>query len=131
MLFNLHLEVKKNQLKLEKLFDSLSKVHLQKKSALGENNSAFYVKTPNVFRLSYRRGDSQIKALNKFKVCALQSVNVGYAPNGYATFMTDSQPVNITMGLSFTELTPIFYDDYEDIPDHLGLANFDVDDVGF
>lgn len=102
-----------------------------KKSALGENNSAFYVKTPNVFRLSYRRGDSQIKSLNKFKVCALQSVNVGYAPNGYATFMTDSQPVNITMGLSFTELTPIFYDDYEDIPDHLGLANFDVDDVGF
>mgnify|MGYP003111798400 CR=1 FL=1 len=102
-----------------------------KKSALGENNSAFYVKTPNVFRLSYRRGDSQIKSLNKFKVCALQSVNVGYAPNGYATFMTDSQPVNITMGLSFTELTPIFYDDYEDLPDHLGLTNFDVDDVGF
>ena len=102
-----------------------------KKSALGENNSAFYVKTPNVFRLSYRRGDSQIKSLNKFKVCALQSVNVGYAPNGYATFMADSQPVNITMGLSFTELTPIFYDDYEDLPDHLGLTNFDVDDVGF
>ena len=102
-----------------------------KKSALGENNSAFYVKTPNVFRLSYRKGKSQIKSLNKFKVCALQSVNVGYAPNGYATFMSDSQPVNVTMGISFTELTPIFYDDYEDIPDHLGLTNFDVDDVGF
>lgn len=101
-----------------------------KKSALGDNNSAFYIKTPNVFRLSYRRGDSQIKSLNKFKVCALQSVNVGYAPNGYATF-EDSQPVNVSMGLSFTELTPIFYDDYEDVPEHLGLANFDVDDVGF
>ncbi len=102
-----------------------------KKSAMGDNDSAFYIKTPNVYRISYRRGDGIIKSLNKFKICALQSVNVGYAPNGYATFMTDSQPVNITMGLSFTELTPIFYDDYEDIPEHLGLSDFDSDDVGF
>lgn len=102
-----------------------------KKSALGSGNSSFYIKTPNVFRMAYKKGSDYIKGLNKFKICACQGVSVNYAPNGYSSYVLDSQPVTVSLSLGFTELTPIFYDDYEDAPDHLQLPSFDIDDVGF
>lgn len=103
-----------------------------KKSALGSNGSAFFIKSPNVFRMSYRKNGAQIKGLNKFKICACQGVGVNYAPNGYSTYILDSQPVAISLSLGFTELTPIFYDDYEQPDDFLDLeAMTDADNVGF
>lgn len=104
-----------------------------KKSVLGDQGSAFFLKTPNVFRISYRKGlDDHIKGLNKFKICACQGVGINYAPNGYASYQDDSQPVSVSMSLSFTELTPLFYDDYESPDDFLSVPNqIDVDDVGF
>ena len=102
-----------------------------KKSALNGGNSSFFIKTPNVFRMAYKRGSDYIKGLNKFKICACQGVSVNYAPNGYSSYLLDSQPVTVSLALGFTELTPIFYDDYENAPDHLKLSSFDVDDVGF
>lgn len=102
-----------------------------KKSALGGGNSTFFIKTPNVFRMAYKKGNEYIKGLNKFKICACQGVSVNYAPNGYSSYILDSQPVTVSLALGFTELTPIFYDDYEDAPDHLQLPSFDTDDVGF
>ena len=102
-----------------------------KKSGIGKGNNSFFIKTPNVFRMAYKRGDDYIKGLNKFKICACQGVSVNYAPNGYSSYLLDSQPVTVSLALGFTELTPIFYDDYEDAPDHLKLPSFDLDDVGF
>ena len=103
-----------------------------KKSALGSSGSAFFIKSPNVFRMSYKRNGEQIKGLNKFKICACQGVGVNYAPNGYSTYILDSQPVAITLSLGFTELTPIFYDDYEEPDEFLDLqAMTDADNVGF
>ena len=104
-----------------------------KKSALGRTGSAFFLKTPNVFRISYRKGlEDHIKGLNKFKICACQGVGINYAPNGYASYQDDSQPVSVMMSLSFTELTPLFYDDYESPDDFLSVPDqMDVDDVGF
>ena len=104
-----------------------------KKSLLGDNGAAFFLKSPNVFRISYRKGlDDHIKGLNKFKICACQGVGINYAPNGYATYQDDSQPVSVSMSLSFTELTPIFYDDYEEPEEFLSVpSQMDVDDVGF
>ena len=104
-----------------------------KKSILGDDGAAFFLKSPNVFRISYRKGlDDHIKGLNKFKICACQGVGINYAPNGYATYQDDSQPVAVSMTLSFTELTPLFYDDYEEPEEFLSVPNqMDVDDVGF
>ena len=103
-----------------------------KKSALGTGGGAFFIKSPNVFRMSYKRNGAQIKGLNKFKICACQGVGVNYAPNGYSTYILDSQPVAITLSLGFTELTPIFYDDYEQPDEFLDLqAMTDADNVGF
>ncbi len=87
------------------------------------NDGALFLKTPNVFNISYLNSESNtIKGLNKFKTCACQGVAVNYAPNGYSSYYLDSQPVMVTLSLNFQEVEPIFYDDYSDFAD---------DDVGF
>ena len=52
-----------------------------------------------------------------FKICALTSVQIDFTPDGVFNSYEDSEaismPVRSTMGLSFTELTPIFKDDYD------------------
>ena len=51
--------------------------------------------------------------LNKFKICALQGMSVNYTPSGtYATY-TDAAPVNMVLGLTFQEITPIYAEDYD------------------
>tara|TARA_A100001201_G_scaffold75331_1_gene68164 strand:- start:674 stop:922 length:249 start_codon:yes stop_codon:yes gene_type:complete len=50
-------------------------------------------------------------------MCALTNIGFNYTDGGvyqsYADSTTISQPVRTTMMLSFTELTPIFRDDYK------------------
>lgn len=104
----------------------------QRSAANDTGSGSFFINTPNVFKLSYRKGNEYLKSVNKFKICACQSVNVNYAPDGpFMTYEDDSQPVAVSMVLSFTELTPIFFDDYEQPDEFLGLQPFDDDDVGF
>lgn len=93
----------------------------------GLEQGSLFLKTPNVFKISYLNGESsKIKGLNKFKTCACQGVSVNYAPNGYSSYMVDSQPVMVTISLNFQEVEPVFYDDYEDSEN-----NFTDDDIGF
>ena len=49
---------------------------------------------------------------NAFKTCALQSFGVNYTPTGnYATY-SDGVMVSYDLSMSFSEITPIFNDDY-------------------
>ena len=76
-----------------------------------------FLLSPNVFRLSYMNGKNRIRSLNTFKMCALTGCRVNYTPGGTWSAYDDpnawSQPTASTMDLSFSELTPIFADDYE------------------
>ena len=76
----------------------------------GSNN--LFLKTPDVFELTYRQGKENHKFLNKFKQCVLQDISVNYTGEGtYATY-DDGTPVSIIMDLSFKELEPIYDTDY-------------------
>jgi hypothetical protein len=80
-------------------------------------SSAIFIGSPNVFRISYRGdGGKSIKGLNRFKICALTSCEINYTPEGVYQSYSDpsavSMPVRTNMALSFTELTPIFEQDY-------------------
>ena len=50
------------------------------------------------------------------KICALTQVEINYAPDGvyqsYEDSSAGSSPVRTVMSMSFTELTPLFQDDY-------------------
>ena len=88
-----------------------------RKRATASAESSLFLASPNVFRIAYKNHNRRIKGLNMFKICALTSVQIDFTPDGVFNSYEDSKaismPVRSTMGLSFTELTPIFKDDYD------------------
>lgn len=83
--------------------------------------SSLFLSSPNIFRLTYRTGMQRIKSLNMFKMCALTGCEIDYTPEGvwsaYADSSAGAQPISSNMALTFTELTPIFGNDYDEKPD--------------
>jgi len=81
-----------------------------------DQGSNFLLGTPDVFKLRYIKARTQkdIKGLNKFKTCALSSIAVDYTGEigRFAAYEEDSQPVTTIISLNFTELTPIYDEDY-------------------
>ena len=76
----------------------------------GTNN--LFLKTPDVFELTYKQGNGKHQFLNRFKQCALQDISVNYTGEGtYATY-DDGTPVSMIMDLTFKELEPIYDTDY-------------------
>lgn len=73
-----------------------------------------FLKAPNIFDISYQLGESNKDQtwINKIKTCALTNCQVNYTPAGnYATFY-DGAMTAYELTLSFSELDPIFEDDY-------------------
>ena len=71
------------------------------------------------------RTQKDIKGLNKFKTCALNSISVDYTGEvgRFAAYEEDSQPVTTLITLNFTELVPIYDADYAEFTtdDDVGL----------
>jgi len=107
-----------------------------------EDIERIYLGSPNVFRLKYKNGNNRIRGLNVFKLCALTACEVDFTPNNvwqsYEDSNAISMPVQSNMALTFTELTPIFGDDYnmaspsQSVQDlELGSNRISSDDIGF
>jgi hypothetical protein len=78
-------------------------------------STGLFLKTPNIFDIKYILGDTNKDHpwINQIKTCALTSCSVNYTPAGnYATFY-DGAMSAYEMTLSFTELDPVFEDDYK------------------
>ena len=92
-----------------------------------DGGSNFLLGTPDVFKLRYIKAKTQndIKGLNKFKTCALKSVSVDYTGEAarFAAYNEDSQPVTTLVTLNFSELVPIYDEDYHEFTndDDVGL----------
>ena len=71
------------------------------------------------------RTQRDIKGLNKFKTCALTSMSVDYTgeTGRWAAYDEDSQPVSTILTLQFSELVPIYDQDYKEFTayDDVGL----------
>ena len=76
--------------------------------------SGMVLKTPNVFELRYKKGNSDHPFLHKFKQCFLTNVSVNYTGEGVYTTYDDATPVSMQIDLSFKELEPIYDVDYDD-----------------
>jgi len=75
--------------------------------------AAIFMKTPNLFELRYRKGNSNHPFLNQFKQCFLTNMSVNYTGEGvYATY-DDATPISMQLNLSFKEIEPIYFDDYD------------------
>jgi len=87
--------------------------------AVKKSQSNLYLKAPNTWRLSYKRPDSEDHPfLNKFKECAMSSFTANYTPDGnYATF-DDGVMTSYDITMAFSELEPIFSNDYDEFADN-------------
>jgi hypothetical protein len=92
--------------------------------AVQRTETELFLKAPNIFEIAYLYQTEDRKTgaittklhpgLNKIKRCALQSCNVDYTPTGsYMTF-SDGTMTAYNITLSFTELEPVYSDQYQD-----------------
>ena len=97
-----------------------------KKSMSARNSSGagagLFISSPNIFQLEYRSGNKKHPFLNTFKPCALVNMGVDYAAsNVYATY-EDATPVHMKLTLSFQELNPVYFSDYDGLTDRDGVG---------
>lgn len=97
--------------------------NLKKSQAAKRTTEFAFLSSPDVFRLSYRKGGEVHGYLNRFKICAMTSLGVNYTGSGaYATYGDQSgTPVHMKLNLAFTELEPIYADDYDKYPGGTGF----------
>jgi hypothetical protein len=85
-------------------------------SAPIRSESNLFLKSPHIFKITYiHRGEQGElhKKLNAFKTCALQGFGVNYTPTGNYTTYQDGTMVAYDISMNFTEIVPIFNDDYD------------------
>jgi len=83
-----------------------------KKNA-SQGQGGIFLRAPDVFQLRYLHNGKDHPFLNRIKDCALTGMTVNYTNSGtYATY-DDGTPVSIRMNLTFKELNPIYFEDYE------------------
>jgi hypothetical protein len=86
------------------------------KTSIGPG-AGLFISSPSIFQLEYRSGNKKHPFLNSFKPCALLNMGVDYTGSGvYATY-EDATPVHMKLTLSFQELNPIYFEDYDDSTD--------------
>ena len=91
-------------------------IHTFKKhSAPKTGSKGFFLGSPDVFQITYlHRGNQEHPFLNKFKVAALKSVNVNYTGSSTYSTYRDGTPTHIIMTLGFSEIEPVYYEDFMD-----------------
>lgn len=83
-------------------------------------DTALFLKSPHTFEIKYLFNGKEHPWINKIKECALTSCNVNYTPAGnYATY-EDGAMSQYDISLSFSELEPIYDDDYTEADKAIG-----------
>ena len=84
-----------------------------KKGTTDAGQGGIFLKTPDVFHLRYLHNGKDHPFLNSFKHCALTAMAVNYTNAGTFASYSDGTPVSIQMNLTFKELNPIYFEDYD------------------
>jgi hypothetical protein len=128
--FKMTARSKEEAVEIRKIIKFFKKGMAPRRSATNPNAS-FFLGTPNVFKVQFKSGNSELKSIGKFKTCALVSFTANYTPDGFYAAYNDSaaggsQPISVTMQMGFNELTPVFSDEYSDTEDDdVGPNKFD------
>jgi hypothetical protein len=85
-----------------------------KRNMAPKGSGGALLNTPNIFQIQYMQGDQEHSFLNKFKLCALTNMSVNYTGDGVHATYYDGTPISMQMDLSFSELTPIYNEDYDE-----------------
>ena len=81
--------------------------------AVKRSESMLFLKAPNTYALRYlTAGGREHGYLPKIKECALTGFNMNYTPDGNYQTYENSSMVAYEMQMSFSEIEPIYHDDY-------------------
>ena len=78
-----------------------------------ESKGDFFLSSPDIFELSYMHKGKAHPFLNKFKYCALKSVGINYTGSSVYSTYEDGTPTHMILSLTFGEIEPIFFEDFE------------------
>ena len=92
-----------------------------KTTAGGSASKGIFIKAPDVFELEFKKGGRAHPFLFKMKPVALKDMKVSYTDAGSYTTYEDGTPVKMTMSLQFTELNPVYAEDYNDVAEGVGF----------
>jgi hypothetical protein len=99
-----------------------SSMSAKKTGAVADSGKGIFIQSPDVYNLTYYSGKNPHPFLNQFKVCALTSLSADYTATGaYATY-ADGTPIQISLALTFQELTPIYAEDYQTTRGQTGVG---------
>ena len=80
--------------------------------ASNDAGGAIFLKSPDIFELSYKKGSRAHPFLHNFKPCALSNLTTTYTgSNTYSTYQ-DGTPTHIILTAQFQEINPIYAEDY-------------------
>jgi len=98
-----------------------------KTTVTGGNSQArgIFIKAPDIFDMEFRKGGQKHPYLFTMQPCALRSMSVNYVGAGPYITYDDGSPIKIQMRLRFTELSPVYSEDYDNLDEN------DLDGVGF
>ena len=94
---------------------------LKRNGAPQRSTSNLFLKSPRVFKVKYIMGrrnefqgtNKEHPYLNKFKPCALTGLNVDYGDGTSTTTYDGGSMTQYTIGLTLSELSPIYADEYD------------------
>ena len=111
--FDLSPRDEREGIEIKKIIRAFKKSMNAKNGSTDENSSGLFVKSPDIFKLTYKTGGKNHNFLHKFKPMALLNMAVNYTGAGtYATY-DDTTPIHMKISLTFQELNPIYSEDYE------------------
>jgi len=85
----------------------------KKGMAAKQTKSGFFLKKPYTFQIEYKHKDKEHPGINLIKQCALQNFSVNYVPDGQYASHEDGNLTAYEISMQFTELDPIYFDDYD------------------
>lgn len=114
--FNLTPRSESESMDIKQIIRSLKTYMAPQKGNPDKNGSGLFIKAPYIFKLDYMSGKNKHPFLHSFKPCALVQMSVNYTGSGNYSSYSDATPVHMQLTLQFQELTPIYAEDYYDIP---------------
>jgi hypothetical protein len=85
----------------------------KKGMAAKQTKSGFFLKKPYVFDIEYLHNGQKHPGMNLIKQCALQNFGVNYVPDAQYAAHEDGNMTSYEITMQFTELDPLYFDDYD------------------
>ena len=78
-----------------------------------KGSGGIFLNAPDIFLIKYLRRGEEHPFLHKFKPCALTTLNVNYTGANVYSSYSDGTPTLIKMQMGFSEMNPIYAEDYK------------------